>query len=177
MLLSDIDIERRIESGDIGIDPPGVMQPASVDLHLDFSAGIKCQDGLDYQPSISDSTLALPPGALILARTRQHITLPGDIAGVVDGRSSWARAGLVVHLTAGFIDPGFRGYIVLEMINCSNGYLSISSDQAICQILFQQLSSPTSRPYGSSSLGSHYQDQVDVKESKYSTKQMKHLYY
>lgn len=140
MMLSDRCIEKRLVGGSLIIEPmPQNIQPASVDLHVAESVG-------------------LDPKAFALGSTVEYFEVPIDLGAQVDGRSTWGRRGLMVHVTAGYIDPGFRGQITLELHNVSDRFLQIDAGTRLAQIRFFQLSSPALRPYGSLGLGSHYQD-------------------
>jgi len=171
MRLSDGDIEQRIADGSIVIEP----QPAddaiagiSVDLrldhrfrvfnnnsvtHLDLS-GERAQLERDINRIMSKEieieegeALYIHPGELILGATMESVTVPDDLVGWLDGRSSLARLGLMVHVTAGRIDPGWQGQIVLEFYNNGKLPLALRPGMVICAMSFETLSSPAKRPY------------------------------
>ncbi len=154
MILSDHDIKKALEDERIAITELDAndIQPCSVDLHLgdSFMAG---------DERFETEEVTLEPGAFILATTKEVVSLSDDILGRLEGKSSIARLGLIIHTTAGFIDPGFNGEITLEIANLSNQDITINAGQPIAQICFEELSSPCERPYGSEGLGSHYQGQ------------------
>ncbi|MEC9410634.1 MAG: dCTP deaminase [Pseudomonadota bacterium] len=171
MRLSDVDIEQKIASGDIIIDPPpstDAIAGISVDLrldhrfrvfnnnsvtHLDLS-GDRDQLNRDIDRIMSkeieipkDEALYIHPGELILGATMESVTIPDNLVGWLDGRSSLARLGLMVHVTAGRIDPGWEGQIVLEFYNNGKLPLALRPEMVICAMSFETLSSPAERPY------------------------------
>ncbi len=154
MILSDRDIKKALESNRISVMPLDAndIQPCSIDLHL----GNHFITSLD-QGNVSE--IELEPGEFILATTSERVKIGNDILGRLEGKSSLARLGLIIHTTAGFIDPGFEGEITLEIANLSNKVITLKSGQPIGQICFEELSSPCERPYGSDGLNSHYQGQ------------------
>jgi len=137
------------------------IQPASVDLKLgqEFIG----DDGKIF----SSDSVWLHKGDFLLGTTVEKIYLPSWIVGRVEGKSSLGRSGVLVHATAGFIDPGFEGQITLEFSNLSNRSFELKADMYICQISFSPLDKPALRPYGHRALGNSYQNQTGVKESKY----------
>jgi len=171
MRLSDADIEKKIASGDIVIEPaPGddAIAGISVDLRLDhrfrvFSnnsvthldlSGEREQLERDIDRIMSkeieiaaDQALYIHPGELILGATMESVSIPDNLVGWLDGRSSLARLGLMVHVTAGRIDPGWEGQIVLEFYNNGKLPLALRPEMIICAMSFETLSSPALRPY------------------------------
>jgi dCTP deaminase len=101
----------------------------------------------------------LHPGEFVLASTYEIITLPDDIAGRLEGKSSLGRLGLLTHSTAGFIDPGFSGHITLELSNVANLPVKLYPGMKIGQLCLIKLSSPAEHPYGSAIYASRYQGQ------------------
>jgi dCTP deaminase len=91
--------------------------------------------------------ITLEPGELALGATMESITVPGDLCGILNGRSSLARLGLMVHATAHFVDPGWQGCIVLEFFNCGPARLRLRPGMPICALSFDVLSSPAEHPY------------------------------
>lgn len=159
MMLSDKAIREAMDRYDL-ITPPPVdrqIQPASVDLCIDKY--IRDLHGNVYAPSLSDGLISLDSYEVYLGSTIECVTLPNDLAARVEGKSSWARRGLMIHFTAGFIDPGFSGQITLEMVNLGRDVLTIAPGALIAQICFYQLDRAVDRPYGHPALGSKYQDQ------------------
>lgn len=162
----------------IGIDPfdESRVQPASVDLTLadewlTFPASDHAIDMDDAKHVETEKTIAeaylLMPHELILCSTAEYVEIPGDLQAQVHGKSSLGRLGLLVHVTAGFIDPGFKGKITLEMYNLNNRPILLRAGKPICQLSFTALSQPAEFPYGHEKLGSHYQDQREVTGSRY----------
>lgn len=144
----------------IGIDPIPLemqIQPCSVDLVIGRVGAERPEPPL-FKGAIGGSGWVLPPGAFVLASTLEHISMPRDLVGKIEGKSSWAREGLMVE-AAGLVDPCFRGYPTLELKNLRDTPLWIPREATICQILFMRLTSPADRPYGHPDLDSHYQDQ------------------
>lgn len=120
------------------------IQPASVDLQLDKT--LKNIDGETFNLD-EKSTYVLQPGEFILGSTIEYVTIPQHIVARVEGRSSVGRLGVMVHVTAGYIDPGFTGNITLELFNCSDKPFQLNFGDCLCQIVFETLSSPCKHPY------------------------------
>lgn len=155
MILPDWHIRKAVEAGVIGIDPfnPDNVQPASVDLRL--SPSLCREDGEEMFFSRYD----LEAGGFALGSTLERVRVPDDLVCVVNGKSTIARMGLAVHITAGFCDPGFDGEITLELHNVASRPFVLWAGMKICQISFMQMAAPAERPYGSEGLGSKYQNQ------------------
>ena len=181
MLLSDRDIAAEIKSGRVKVDPfdPKMIQPSSVDVRLDrFFRVFENHRYEVIDPSIEQSELTrevavspddffiLHPGEFVLASTYEVITLPDDIAGRLEGKSSLGRLGLLTHSTAGFIDPGFSGHITLELSNVANLPVKLYPGMKIGQLCLIKLSSSAEHPYGSALYGSRYQGQRGPTPSK-----------
>ena len=107
---------------------------------------------------VTDRDFTIKPGEFILASTEEYIYIPHWIAARVEGKSTLGRIGLMVHVTAGFIDPGFPGNITLELKNLNNRSIIIRRFMQIAQICFTEIDGDVERPYGSPGLGSHYQN-------------------
>ena len=107
------------------------------------------------------------PGEFVLGRTEEFVELPDDVVARVEGKSSLGRLGLIVHATAGFVDPGFRGTLTLEITNLTRVPIKLWAGKPIAQLSFMALDRPAERPYGHPDLGSHYQGQVESTESRY----------
>ena len=182
MVLSDVTIARHIGEGRIGIDPydDSLLQPSSVDVRVDryfrvfhnaryaFIDVKQPQEELTEQVTIDDDRpFILHPGEFVLGSTLERVTLPDDLVARLEGKSSLGRLGLLIHSTAGFIDPGWDGHVTLELSNVANLPITIYFGMKIGQISFMQLSEPTSTPYGSASLGSKYQGQRGPTPSRY----------
>ena len=173
-VLSDGTIRRLVEAGRIKVDPwdPGMVQPASVDLrlgntfrvfHNHRAAAIDLDDppkDLTEQVSIQDGEpFVIHPGEFVLGRTLEWVELPDDIVARIEGKSSLGRLGLIVHATAGFVDPGFSGHVTLELANVATLPIKLYPGMKIGQFCFFRLTSPSEHPYGSSKYGSRYQGQ------------------
>ncbi len=169
-MLSDSSIRKFLSEGSLGIDPPPhdpAIQPASVDLHLGPSFVALTAEGHEPVSAWPESgTITLQPGQCLLASTFETITLPAWLVGRVEGKSSWGRKFLMIHSTAGFIDPGFRGQVTLELKNLSPTLLILTVGHPIAQISFSYLDRPADRPYGSPGLGSKYQGQHGATPSR-----------
>lgn len=174
MLLSDRDIRAEITAGRVVVEPfaESMVQPSSVDVRLDrFFRVFENHKYSVIDPSIEQSELTrevvvepnehfiLHPGEFVLASTYEIITLPDDIAGRLEGKSSLGRLGLLTHSTAGFIDPGFSGHITLELSNVANLPVKLFPGMKIGQLCLIKLSSPAEHPYGSAVYASRYQGQ------------------
>jgi dCTP deaminase len=107
------------------------------------------------------------PGEFVLGRTLEWVELPDDIVARIEGKSSLGRLGLIVHATAGFCDPGWKGTLTLELNNLTRVPIILHPGLLIAQLSFMTLDAPALRPYGSEALGSHYQGQVAATESRY----------
>jgi dCTP deaminase len=181
MLLSDRDIRSEITSGRVKVEPfeEKMVQPSSVDVRLDrFFRVFENHKYESIDPSIEQAELTreiavgaddffiLHPGEFVLASTYEVITLPDDIAGRLEGKSSLGRLGLLTHSTAGFIDPGFSGHITLELSNVANLPVKLFPGMKIGQLCLIKLSSPAEHPYGSALYGSRYQGQRGPTASK-----------
>ena len=181
MLLSDRDIKEQISAKRVAIEPfdPAMIQPSSVDVRLDrFFRVFENHKYSEIDPSVeqpeltrelevaADEHFILHPGEFVLASTYEVITLPDDIAGRLEGKSSLGRLGLLTHSTAGFIDPGFSGHITLELSNVANLPVKLLPGMKIGQLCLIKLSSPAEHPYGSALYGSRYQGQRGPTPSK-----------
>jgi dCTP deaminase len=181
VLLSDRDIKAEIDAGRVKVEPfdGAMIQPSSVDVRLDrFFRVFENHKYSVIDPSIEQSDLTrevaaeaneefiLHPGEFVLASTFEVITLPDDIAGRLEGKSSLGRLGLLTHSTAGFIDPGFSGHITLELSNVANLPVKLFPGMKIGQLCLIKLSSPAENPYGSALYGSRYQGQRGPTASK-----------
>ncbi|MBC6449082.1 MULTISPECIES: dCTP deaminase [Actinokineospora] len=174
MLLSDRDLCKELDSGRLGIEPfePLMVQPSSVDVRLDRFFRVfnntkythidprQQQDELtSLVEADGDEPFVLHPGEFVLGSTYERVTLPDDLAGRLEGKSSLGRLGLLTHSTAGFIDPGFTGHITLELSNVANLPITLWPGMKIGQLCLFRLTSPSEHPYGSEKAGSRYQGQ------------------
>jgi dCTP deaminase len=181
-VLSDGTIRRLLAEGHVRIDPwdETMVQPASVDLRLGTSFRvfhnhrITAIDLADPPRNLTehvevedDESFVIHPGEFVLGRTQEHVELPDDIVARIEGKSSLGRLGLIVHATAGFVDPGFKGTLTLEITNLTRVPIILWPGKPIAQLSFMTLDQPAERPYGHPDLGSHYHGQTDATESRY----------
>ncbi len=174
MLLSDRDLIDQIKNGRLQLEPyeSSLIQPSSIDVRLDRWFRVfnntkythidpsEQQDELTTLVEVpDDESFVLHPGEFVLASTLEVVTLPDDLAGRLEGKSSLGRLGLLTHSTAGFIDPGFSGHVTLELSNVANLPITLWPGMKIGQLCIFRLSSPAEHPYGSSVYGSRYQGQ------------------
>lgn len=182
MVLSDGTIRAEIAAGRIVVDPidGDDIQPASIDLHLDDRFLVFAntrQPYIDVREPLDELTEAvqiggeqpfmLHPGEFVLGSTREHIELPDDLVARLEGKSSLGRIGLLIHSTAGFVDPGWRGRLTLELSNVARLPIALYPGMKIGQISFLRLSTPAERLYGSPELGSKYQGQSGPTASRF----------
>ena len=162
-VLSDGTIRRLVDEGRIQIEPwdPALVQPASVDLR-------DPPKNLTEHVEIADeATFVIHPGEFVLGVTLERVTIPDDVVARIEGKSSLGRLGLVVHATAGFCDPGWKGTLTLELANFNSVPIILRPGLPIAQLSFMALDRPAERPYGHPDLGSHYHGQVEATESRY----------
>ncbi len=182
MVLSDRDIRAEIAAGRIVIDPfiPEAVQPSSVDLHLDRRFRVFRNSRYPFidvradQPELTelveiggDDPFILHPGEFVLGSTLERVELPNDLVARLEGKSSLGRLGLLIHSTAGYVDPGWEGNLTLELSNVANLPITLYDGMKIGQISFQRLSSPAEVGYGDASIGSKYRGQRDPTASLY----------
>jgi dCTP deaminase len=187
MRLSDIDILKRMASGSIRMVPPpseACIGSFSIDVRLghhfrmfhhartpfldlsDAKGAFAFSEKSMREVILSENEqFFLHPGEFALGMTQERITLPNDIVGWLDGRSSLARLGLMVHITAHAIDPGWDGHLTFEFFNAGRLPLALTPGLRIGAISFEPLSTPTSRPYGQKH-GAKYQGQQDPSPSR-----------
>jgi dCTP deaminase len=182
VVLSDRDIRAEIAAGRIVIDPyiPEAVQPSSVDLHLDHRFRVFRNSRYPYidvraeQPELTElveigaeEPFILHPGEFVLGSTFERVELPNDLVARLEGKSSLGRLGLLIHSTAGYVDPGWEGNLTLELSNVANLPITLYDGMKIGQISFQRLSSPVEVGYGDASIGSKYRGQRDPTASLY----------
>jgi dCTP deaminase len=182
MVLSDRTIRRLLEEGRIGIDPyeEELLQPSSVDVRVDSLFRVfrnarypyidvkrEMEDLTELVEFAGDEPFILHPGEFVLGSTLERITLPDDLVARLEGKSSLGRLGLLIHSTAGFIDPGWDGHVTLELSNVANLPITIYYGMKIGQLSFVQLTEAAERPYGTGTLGSKYQGQAGPTPSRY----------
>ena len=181
MVLSDHTIKEELSNGRIIIEPldSSCIQPASVDLHLDRRLLVfrnSRQPFIDVRKAMPDLTeivdipdeapFILHPGEFVLGSTLESVALPDDIVARLEGKSSLGRLGLLIHSTAGYVDPGWSGHLTLELSNVANLPITLYFSMKIGQISFLRLTTPADNLYGSSALGSKYQGQSKPSPSK-----------
>ena len=175
MVLSDQTIKHEIARGGIVVRPfnEADVQPASIDLHLDAKLRVfrnYTEPYVDLNKDLpeltqieeisSDVPFILHPGEFVLGNTLEHIELAANVVARLEGKSSLGRIGLLIHSTAGFVDPGWQGTLTLELSNVSRLPLTLYRGMPIGQISFQYLTTEAERPYGSEGLRSRYQGQA-----------------
>ncbi len=181
MVLSDRTIREEIAKGRIVVRPlgDGCIQPASVDLHLDRNVLVFRNNRVPYVDVRStndrltdmvtmgnDDPFMLHPGEFVLGSTLEHVEVPDDLVGRLEGKSSLGRIGLLIHSTAGYVDPGWKGHLTLELSNVSGLPITLYHRMKIGQISFLKLTTPADYLYGSAELGSKYQGQTDPTPSR-----------
>ena len=174
MLLSDRDLLREIDNKRVAVEPFDLemVQPSSIDVRLDrmfrvfdnhkyphIDPSIEQEDLTRLVEPEGDNPFILHPGEFVLGSTLEVVSLPDDLAGRLEGKSSLGRLGLLTHSTAGFIDPGFSGHITLELSNVATLPIKLFPGMKIGQLCIFRLSSPADQPYGSDKYGSRYQGQ------------------
>lgn len=197
MVLSDKDIRQVLCAGDLVIDPldDNRVQPASIDLTLDDEFLVPSivrswerlhhkivlkpsspiidlndvKESVDAEPMLprKDPALLLMPQEFCLGSTVERVEIPNYLVGRIEGKSSLGRLGLMIHATAGYIDPGWKGKITLEIYNLNYRPIILRSGKGICQLSFAYLASPAAYPYGHEKIGSRYQNQTTVTASRY----------
>jgi len=181
-VLSDRDIRAAIGAGDVKVRPydPKDLQPSSIDLDLDRSFRVFRNNRYPYidvrapQPDLTEllqitdeEPFILHPGEFVLGQTLEWVELPNNLVARLEGRSSLGRIGLLIHSTAGYVDPGWKGNLTLELSNVANLPIALYYGMKIGQISFFRMSSPVDRPYGSPDLGSKYQGQSEPTASAF----------
>ena len=181
MVLSDHSIVEEMAVGRIVVDPcdPADIQPSSIDLHLGtqfqvfrnsrypyIDPSVEQRGLMDLVEATIEEPFVLHPGEFVLGATAERVSLPSDIVARLEGKSSLGRLGLLIHSTAGYIDPGWNGTLTLELSNVANLPIVLTPGMAIGQISFMRMTTPVDRPYGSPGLGSRYQGQVEPTPSR-----------
>ncbi|MEX0657955.1 MAG: dCTP deaminase [Egibacteraceae bacterium] len=182
MILSDRSIREALAAGRIAIEPLGddAIQPSSVDVRLDDRFRVfhnhrhpvidvrqEMPDLTEEVKATEDAPFVLHPGEFVLAATLERIALADDLVARIEGKSSLGRLGLLTHATAGFVDPGWDGWLTLELSNVATLPIVLYPGMKIGQVAFLELSTPAERPYGSDELGSKYQGQRGPTASKF----------
>ena len=156
------------------------MQPSSLDVRVDryfrvfrnsrypfIDVKAQQEELTELVEVVDDEAFILHPGEFVLGSTLERVTLPDDLVARLEGKSSLGRLGLLIHSTAGFIDPGWDGHVTLELSNVANLPITIYPEMKIGQLSFVQLSEPAERPYGTEGIGSKYQGQRGPTPSRY----------
>jgi dCTP deaminase len=181
-VLSDGSIRRLVDEGRLRVDPwdPSMVQPASIDLKLGPSFRVfhnhriqtidlasPPKDLTEHLEIEEGGNFVIHPNEFVLGRTVEWVELPDDIVARIEGKSSLGRLGLIVHATAGFVDPGFQGTLTLEITNFNSVPIVLRPGLPIAQLSLMCLDAAAERPYGHPELGSHYHGQREATESRY----------
>jgi dCTP deaminase len=182
MILSDSDIQKALSTGAISVEPlfPGAIQPASVDLHLGadflifqitdhtFIDPAQPIDDMMREVSINDDKqFILHPGEFALGLTYEVVGVSDSMVGRLEGKSSLGRIGLIIHATAGYLDPGNKLKMTLELHNISGLPIKLYYKMPIAQLSFSPLSSKADVPYGANKIGSKYFGAMKPQASQY----------
>ncbi len=173
MILSDRSIREAIEAGRIVVDPfdPSLIQPSSIDVRLDSRFLVfrntkrayidpkePAEDLMELIEVASGEAMYVHPSEFVLGSTVERVGIPDDLVARLEGRSSLGRLGIVIHSTAGYIDPAFEGHITLEISNLANLPIALYPGMRIGQISFIRMTTPAEKPYGPAR-GSKYSGQ------------------
>lgn len=186
-ILSDKDIKQLIKQENAvyvkngpELEPDLQVGPSSIDLRLGYEFGypktrqVKCLDTKDMdeysemQRSIEadpEEGVVVHPGEFILGTTLEHVNIPNNMVARIEGRSSYARLGLIPHAAGGFVDAGFEGQITLEIQNLGNVPITIYPEDRICQMAIETMTSEAERPYGDKT-DSKYMNQEGATEAR-----------
>ena len=182
MILSDRSIREEIDAERIVIDPfdPACVQPSSVDLHVDSQFRVFANSRYPYidvkrdMPDLTElvevpggEPFILHPGEFVLGSTLERVAIPDDMVARLEGKSSLGRLGLLIHSTAGYVDPGWDGFLTLELSNVANLPITIYPGMKIGQISFFRLSTAADVPYGTAATKSKYQGQRGPTASRF----------
>jgi len=182
VILSDRTMREQIEQGRIRVEPlaEGAIQPSSIDLRLGNKIRVFQNNHISHIDLRNDTSsltevVELRPGQPFFLRplefalgvTVEHISVPDDLVARLDGKSSLGRVGLLIHATAGLVDPGWEGRLTLELMNLAPFPISLFADMKIGQISFIQMTTPVDSPYGAGELASKYQGDTEPTPSRY----------
>ncbi|MGN1363633.1 MAG: dCTP deaminase [Methanobrevibacter sp.] len=183
-ILSDKDLKEYIKNKKIVIDPlkdEEQIQPSSVDMRLGDEFKVfkvirkpyidpkDDEDLTSYMESITvenNNAFIIHPGEFALATTYEYVKVPNDLVARVEGRSSMGRLGVTMHVTAGYIDPGFEGKITLEISNIGAMPVALYPGQRVCQLVFETMTNPAEKPYGHPDRNSKYMGQKSPETSR-----------
>ena len=183
-ILSDKTIKEYLEEGKIVIDPlkdEQQIQPSSVDMRLgdEFKVFkvirkpyIDPKDEEDIAEYMESSTVPegeafiIHPNEFALATTQEYVKVPDDLVARVEGRSSMGRLGVTMHVTAGYVDPGFEGRITLEISNIGAMPVALYPGQRVCQLVFETMTTPAELPYGHPKRNSKYITQLKPESTR-----------
>lgn len=183
-ILSDKTIKEYLEEGKIVIDSlkdEQQIQPSSVDMRLgdEFKVFkvirkpyIDPKDEEDIAEYMESSTVPegeafiIHPNEFALATTQEYVKVPDDLVARVEGRSSMGRLGVTMHVTAGYVDPGFEGRITLEISNIGAMPVALYPGQRVCQLVFETMTTPAKLPYGHPKRNSKYMKQLKPESSR-----------
>ncbi|MFB6204596.1 MAG: dCTP deaminase [Candidatus Nanohaloarchaea archaeon] len=169
-ILSDRELEKLINDKDAvytekgpDIDFDLQLGPSSLDLRLGYEFGVlntrklekidtrsmeRYQDFIQTERHEPEEGVVIHPGEFVLGSTLEKVNVPSNLVARVEGRSSYGRLGIIVHATAGYIDPGFEGQITLEMQNLGNAPVKLYPEDRVCQVVFETMTSEAEEPYG-----------------------------
>jgi dCTP deaminase len=182
VVLSDKTIKSEIAAGRIVIDPydESLVQPSSIDVRVDRKFRVfhnarrpyidvrePMEDLTELVTTDDEEAFILHPGEFVLGQTLERITLPNDTVARLEGKSSLGRLGLLIHSTAGFVDPCWQGNLTLELSNVANLPITIYYGMPIGQISFMRMDEPVENPYGGEAVGSKYQGQDEPTPSRF----------
>ena len=182
MFLSDRTMREEIERGRIRIEPlaKDAIQPSSIDLRLGDKIRVFRNNHISHIDLRQDTAVLtevvemkrgqpffLRPYELALGVTFEYIAVPDDLVARLDGKSSLGRVGLMIHATAGLIDPGWEGRITLELMNLAPFPITLFAGMKIGQLSFVQMTTPVDVPYGARALASKYQGDTEPTPSRY----------
>ena len=182
MFLSDRTMRDEIERGRIRVEPlaEGAIQPSSIDLRLGSKMRVFRNNHISHIDLRHDTAaltevVEMKPGQPFFLRplefalgvTLEHIVVPDDLVARLDGKSSLGRVGLLIHATAGLVDPGWEGRLTLELMNLAPFPITLFAGMRIGQISFVQMTTPVDNPYGGGGLASKYQGDTEPTPSRY----------
>jgi dCTP deaminase len=182
VFLSDRTMRDEIERGRIRVEPlaEGAIQPSSIDLRLGSKLRVFRNNHISHIDLRQDTAaltevVEMKPGQPFFLRplefalgvTLEHISVPDDLVARLDGKSSLGRVGLLIHATAGLVDPGWQGRLTLELMNLAPFPITLFAGMKIGQISFEVMSTPVDNPYGGGSLSSKYQGDTEPTPSRY----------